>query len=62
MRLSQGQLRNNLVAMLDHIGLNSRIGVSSNLELWSTSNHLVHFTSGLRYPVLVNGKNMGSHQ
>jgi hypothetical protein len=52
-----GPMRVNLVSMLDHIGLNRRAGVTSTADLWSDAAELVHFTSALRYPVFVGGKN-----
>ena len=52
-----GPMRANLVAMLDHIGLNRWLGISTTAAVWSTSSNLVHFTSALRYPVYLNGKN-----
>ena len=52
-----GPLRSNLVAMLDFIGLNSRLGLQSSATLWGSDNGSVHFTSALRFPVFVDGKN-----
>lgn len=52
-----GPMRTNLVAMLDHIGVNRWLGVSSTATLWSADECLVHFTSALRYPVFLAGKN-----
>ncbi|MET4481584.1 hypothetical protein ABIB66_006144 [Bradyrhizobium sp. F1.13.3] len=52
-----GAMRVNLVAMLDHIGLHRWVGVDSISELWEGRSELVHFTSALRYPVFVGGKN-----
>lgn len=52
-----GPMRTNLVAMLDYIGLNKWIGINSCSNLWSNSAELVQFTSALRYPVFVGGKN-----
>lgn len=51
-----GPIRQNLVAMLDHVGTAQRLGVSSCAQLFTTRTDLVHFTSALRYPVFVNGK------
>jgi len=51
------QTRNNLVAMLDAIGLSSTFGVTSCAELFDPAREQIHFTSALRYPVFVNGKN-----
>jgi hypothetical protein len=52
-----GPLRTNLVAMLDHIGLQGALGLRSCADLFQSSGQLVHFTSALHYPVLVNGAN-----
>ena len=52
-----GPMRNNLVAMLDHVGVASRLGLQTTASLWSTHPHLAHFTSALRYPVFEDGKN-----
>lgn len=52
-----GPMRTNLVAMLDHIGINRWLGVASTDVLWKESEKLVHFTSALRYPVFVGGRN-----
>ncbi len=52
-----GTMRNNLVALLDHVGLSQRLGVASTQALWNGRSDLVHFTSALRYPVFVDGDN-----
>ncbi len=52
-----GPMRANLVAMLDHVGLNRWLGVASTTEVWDERTDLVHFTSALRYPVYLNGEN-----
>lgn len=54
---SGAQTRNNLVAMLDSIGLARRCGVSTCSELFDPDKERVHFTSALRYPVFLNGGN-----
>jgi hypothetical protein len=51
-----GPIRNNLVAMLDHVGMSRLLGLSSCADLFTSRAELVHFTSALRYPVFVNGK------
>lgn len=51
-----GTMRGNLVAMLDHVGLQHRLGLGSCAELFTTRTDVVHFTSALRYPVFVDGK------
>ena len=50
-------MRGNLIAMLDAIGVDRWLGISSTASLWGDKAHLVHFTSALRYPVFVDGKN-----
>lgn len=52
-----GPMRSNLVAMLDAIGVSELLGLASTGTLWESNAHLVHFTSALRYPVFVGGKN-----
>ncbi|MER8661310.1 hypothetical protein NKH34_09235 [Mesorhizobium sp. M1148] len=52
-----GPMRTNLVAMLDHIGLATWLGIESTAGLWSSHQQMVHFTSALRYPVFVGGVN-----
>lgn len=52
-----GPMRANLVAMLDHVGLNRWLGVASIAEVWGARSDLVHFTSALRYPVYLKGEN-----
>jgi hypothetical protein len=52
-----GAMRGNLVAMLDHVGLQRVLGLLSCAELFLPKLDLVHFTSALRYPVFSNGEN-----
>jgi hypothetical protein len=52
-----GPMRNNLVRLLDHIGIARTLGIESTAELWGQRSDLVHFTSALRYPVFVDGQN-----
>lgn len=52
-----GPMRTNLVAMLDHIGLNRWLGIPTTADVWGERSDLVHFTSALRYPVYNAGKN-----
>lgn len=52
-----GPMRRNLVDLLDHVGVANRLGIESTAALWSGHDHLVHFTSALRYPVFEQGKN-----
>ena len=52
-----GPMRNNLVAMLDSIGVNRLLGLQSSSTLWDRDARLAHFTSLCRRPVFVDGKN-----
>lgn len=52
-----GAMRPNLIEMLDYLMINELLNIRSCDELFSTSNHLVHTTSVLRYPVFVDGNN-----
>ena len=52
-----GPMRANLVNLLDDIGVAYRLGLGSTAELWEEASDLVQFTSALRYPVFVDGKN-----
>lgn len=50
-------MRGNLVGMLDLVGVAKWLGIESTAQLWSDKQHLVHFTSALRYPVFLGGAN-----
>ncbi len=52
-----GAMRDGLVRMLDHVGLNARLGIPTCARLWDSHAHLAHFTSALRYPVFLDGEN-----
>jgi len=52
-----GAMRSNLVSMLDHIGVSQWLGLGSTSALWSDRTDLVHFTSAIRYPAFIDGKN-----
>lgn len=52
-----GPMRNNLISMLDQIGINNLLSIDSCARLFDTHKHLVHYTSALRYPVFVGGQN-----
>lgn len=52
-----GAMRTNLVAMLDDIGVARLFGLNSTAALWGDKSDLVHFTSALRYPVFLDGRN-----
>lgn len=54
---SGGVIRNNLVRMLDAIGVARHFGVATTAELFRPGSEQIHFTSALRYPVFVNGEN-----
>ncbi|MGX9134751.1 hypothetical protein ACWV26_10265 [Rummeliibacillus sp. JY-2-4R] len=53
----EGPMRKNLVKMLDELGLNEYLGLSSTMELFNEASNLVHTTSVLPFPVFYNGKN-----
>lgn len=50
-------MRANIVRMLDLIGVQTALGVASCAVLFDAAHDRVHFTSALRYPVFVDGKN-----
>ena len=50
-----GNMRGNLVAMLDRIGLDRALGLDSCASLFGDRVGLVHFTSVLRNPVFLDG-------
>lgn len=52
-----GAIRPNLVALLDHIGLQRWLGIASCATLFGADAHLMHVTGALRQPVFVDGKN-----
>ena len=52
-----GPMRENLVAMADHIGVQRALGVRSVAEVFEPGRELVHLTSALRHPVFVGGEN-----
>jgi hypothetical protein len=52
-----GPTRWNLVEMLDGIGLQDRLGISSCASLFRESGHLAHFTSAIGAPVFRGGEN-----
>ncbi|MEZ9864720.1 hypothetical protein AB4353_16220 [Vibrio breoganii] len=50
--------RKPLAAMMDEVGLNTRLGIESCGDLFEGKSELVHYTSALRYPtILANGNN-----
>lgn len=52
-----GPMRSNLIAMLDSIGVNAALRLTTTASLWERDGGLVHFTSALRNPVFVDGGN-----
>jgi hypothetical protein len=52
-----GAIRPNLVALLDHIGLQRWLGIASCATLWNVDAPLMHVTAVLRHAVFVDGKN-----
>lgn len=52
-----GPMRTNLVKLLDAVGVQRVIGIASCDTLFGSRSDLVHFTSSLRYPVFIDGKN-----
>ena len=52
-----GAIRPNLVALLDHVGLQRWLGIASCATLFGADAHLMHVTAVLRQPVFVDGKN-----
>jgi hypothetical protein len=52
-----GAIRPNLVALLDHVGLQRWLGIASCATLFDAHADLMHVTGVLRNPVFVNGKN-----
>lgn len=46
-----GEMRKNLVSLLDRYGFHRRLGLHSSVELWGEGNRLAQFTSALRNPV-----------
>nr|DAS20061.1 MAG TPA: G/U mismatch-specific DNA glycosylase [Caudoviricetes sp.] len=52
-----GDLRSNLVKMMDYIGLNALFNLGTCAELFETKADLVHWTSSFVNPILCNGNN-----
>jgi len=52
-----GAIRPNLVALLDHVGLQHWLGIASCATLFGADAQLMHVTGVLRNPVFVAGKN-----
>lgn len=51
-----GTLRNNLVNLLDHIGINQWLSIDTTEDLFGCMAHLAQTASVLSYPVFVDGK------
>jgi hypothetical protein len=52
-----GDLRKNLINILNKVGYQKKLGIGCSSELWADKNYLVHFCSLLKYPVFVNDAN-----
>ena len=52
-----GAMRNNLIELLDTIGMQDWLGIAGCASLFDQNKHLVHTCSILRHPVFVNGAN-----
>jgi hypothetical protein len=52
-----GAIRPNLVALLDHVGLQRWLGIASCATLFGADARLMHVTGVLRQPIFVDGKN-----
>lgn len=52
-----GPMRGNLVAMLDEVGVPEVFGRRTAAQFFTSGEGLVHFTSALRYPVYLAGRN-----
>lgn len=56
-----GPMRKNLVDMLDEIGLNRHLNLSSCGDLFGSASALVHFTSAVSAPTFRDGRNFTGH-
>jgi hypothetical protein len=52
-----GGIRPNLVALLDHVGLQRWLGIASCASLFDVDADLMHVTAVLRHPIFVDQKN-----
>jgi len=52
-----GAIRPNLVALLDHVGLQRWLGIASCASLFGADAHLMHVTAALRHPIFVDDRN-----
>ena len=53
----EGSMRKNLIQMLDELGLNKHLSISSTADLFAEASELVHTTSVITYPVFHKGDN-----
>ena len=56
-----GTLRKNMIAMLDEIGLNDRLGLTSCSQILEERDDLLHTVSVIPYPVFVKNQNYTGH-
>jgi len=56
-----GPMRENLLKMMDEIGLAKALKLDSCRALFGASRSWLHATSAIRYPVFVKGRNYGGH-
>ncbi len=52
-----GQMRTNLISMLDGIGLSQHLGLETSGDLFDGNSELLHTTSAVLYPAFLNSKN-----
>src|SRR5699024_8767678 len=56
-----GSMRSNLTDMLDQCGIPKVFDIPYSSDLFTKSDHLLHTTSIIKYPVFVNEKNYTGH-
>ncbi|MDO5291806.1 MAG: hypothetical protein Q4F05_03545 [bacterium] len=56
-----GSLRKNIISMLDEIGLNQALGITTCEELFTAKDELLHTVSLIPYSVFVKGANYSGH-
>ncbi len=56
-----GAMRKNLIAMLDELGLQKHLKLTSSADLFHSGNDLLHTTSLIKYPCFYKGKNYSGH-
>ncbi len=57
-----GQMRNNVIQMLDACDLPTRLQIDTSAELFTSKRSMLHTTSLLKYPVFYRGNNYTGHQ